>query len=181
MQAPRTRLRPFARSEDGSATVQFALLLPLFLGLFLATFELGMLLTRQMMLDRAVDLAVRQVRIGAFQDVAPGDMHEAIMAAICANNIVMRHCERDLLLWAERIDPRAYAAPSDLAVCRDRKDRNKPVDALDAGAPNDLMYVRACALFDPFFPTIGLGRALDRQSGDAYAIFSASAYAVEPD
>ena len=59
MTRARRLLRRFLRAEDGSGTLEFAVLAPVFLGLFLSTFELGMLLARQMMLDRGIDLAVR--------------------------------------------------------------------------------------------------------------------------
>jgi hypothetical protein len=43
-----------------------------------------------------------------------------------------------------------------------------------------MMILRACHLFDPYFPTFGLGEFIPRQSGDAYALISTSSYVVEP-
>lgn len=180
LRRPARVMRPFRRAEDGSATVEFALLLPIFVGFFLFSFELGMLLTRQMMLDRAVDLTVRDVRLGRFNELPPNAVHDALVDRICTFNTVMHNCSSDLRLWTERLDPRDYRAPESEISCVDRNDPNTPLIALPLGEPGQLMYLRACALFDPIMPLLGLGERIDRVSGDAYALLSASAYVVEP-
>ena len=42
------------------------------------------------------------------------------------------------------------------------------------------MILRACSLFDPFFPTTGLGASIPKRSGGAYALISLTSYVVEP-
>jgi len=56
-------LRDLRRKEDGNATIEFAILFPAFIMIFLSAFESGLLMTRQVLLDRAVDLTVRDIRL----------------------------------------------------------------------------------------------------------------------
>lgn len=171
-------LRRLWSREDGSATVEFVILVPVFFTFLLSGVELGMLLTRQMMLDRAVDLAVREVRIGNLVPVT----HDALRDLICAEAMVP-DCQQQLKLEMATIDPRgAWAGLDAEADCVNRADESVPVRRFDARVENQRMVLRACALFDPFFPTTGLGAQLHRQDGgDAYALVAASAFVVEPD
>lgn len=170
------RLLRRGRSEDGSATVEFVLLFPAFLLIFFSTFELGILMTRHVMLDRGMDLAVRQVRLGLMDDVT----HENLVAEICENVIVMDNCINDLKLEMESVDPRNSAMLGDDLDCVDRSDPAIPPRNFTAGQPNWLMLLRACALFDPMFPTTALGSSIPRRSGGAYALVTMSSYVVEP-
>ena len=52
----------FRKDEDGAATVEFVLVAPMFLGLVLATFESGWMMTQSMMLERGLDQTVRELR-----------------------------------------------------------------------------------------------------------------------
>ena len=53
----------FARREDANATVEFVIVFPIVIMLFIAAFETSMLLTRQVMLERALDQSVRHLRL----------------------------------------------------------------------------------------------------------------------
>ena len=50
------RLRDASRREDGTATLDFVMMVPIFVGLFVSSFELSIIMTRQMMLERGLDL-----------------------------------------------------------------------------------------------------------------------------
>lgn len=170
----------FARDEGGSATIEFTLFVPTFLFLFMSSFESGMLLVRQVMLDRAVDLTVRDVRLGNFDTVDPEDMFEALKAAMCDTATQMNDCERELKLEMQPVDPRAWSMIDAEADCVDREDDDSiPFSNFVPGVQNQLMIIRACALFDPFFPTLGLGAMLAEPAG-YYALVSSSAYVIEP-
>lgn len=171
----RRALKRFRRAEEGTATLEFVLMLPLFILFFLSTFELGMALARQMMMDRAVDIAVREVRVG---DV-PVVTHDALKALIC-ENALMPNCDDDLRLEMIELNPRAWVAPPGIVDCVDRNDPARLARTFNTTAPNRLMVLRVCALFDPYFPTTGLGASLRRQSGGAYALVSSSTFVVEP-
>lgn len=172
----RRRTRRFALEERASATVEFAILMPVFILILLSTFEMGMLMTRHTMLDRGLDLAVRQVRLGTLANAS----HEQLVAAICAGIPVMRNCTRDLRLEMRRVTPRAPALDDAPPTCVNRDDPGAPPPSSVMGGRNELILLRACALFDPMFPATGLGASLPRQSGGAYALIATSSYVIEP-
>ncbi|SHJ15258.1 TadE/TadG family type IV pilus assembly protein [Wenxinia saemankumensis] len=171
-------LRAFlARDESGSATLEFVILLPGFILLLLSSFELGMLMTRHVMLDRALDLAVRGVRIGTLED---GD-HDTLVAALCENLPVLRGCAAEVKLEMRRIDVWAGApVEMDGADCVDHAEPDLPPRSWQQGGRNQLMILRVCALFDPMFPTTGLGASLPRRSDGSYALIATSSFVVEP-
>lgn len=170
-----SRLRRFAGREDGTATLEFVLMFPLFIMFFLSTFELGMALARQMMMDRAVDLAVRSVRIG----LVPTVTSDALRDLIC-ENALMPNCVADLRLEMIEVDPRAWRAPEPVPDCVDRADPARAARNFDPAVQNQLMVLRVCAVFDPYFPTTGLGARLQEGRGGTYALVSSSAFVVEP-
>lgn len=163
--------------EDGSATVEFVLYFPFLITLLLSGLELGLIQMRHVMLERSLDMAVRDVRLGALDPVT----HETLRARVCQYHILMPSCLTDLRLEMERLDPRALALIAPDADCVDRSDDAKPIrstfDVLDS---NEMATIRACALFDPFFPTTGLGASLHKESEGAYALLATSLFVVEP-
>ena len=169
-------LRRFRKSEDGSATVEFVIIFPIFMFLFASCFELGTIMLRQTMLDRGIDMTVRQVRLG----VVPIVTHDTLKDMICDRAAILPNCNTQLKLEMRVIDPRAWVNMPATADCIDRADLNLPALNFQTGLPNQMMILRACHLFDPYFPTFGLGEFVPRQSGDAYALISTSSYVVEP-
>lgn len=169
-------LRRFRQTEDASATLEFALLVPLMITFCLSTIELGILLTRQVMLDRGLDLAVREVRIGTMFPVT----HDALKEAICAGAMIIPDCMTQLKLEMMQVDPRAWAGLGARADCVNREEEAQPPRQFTPGMQNELVVLRACSLFDPFFPTSGLGAQIPRESAGAYALVSTTSYVVEP-
>lgn len=172
-----TFLRGFRRDEGASATLEFALLVPMMLLLFFSTIELGIFLTRAVMLERGLDLAVRQVRIGAMDPVT----HDALVDAVCVGAGIIPDCRNQLKLEMVRRDLRTWSGFNQTTDCIDREEEEaQPPRNFQPGQQNQLILLRACSLFDPFFPTTGLGSQLPRQSGGAYAIVAITSYVVEP-
>jgi len=168
--------RAFRRDESGSGTIEFVLILPAFIAIFLSTFELGMLMTRHVMLDRGLDMAVRQVRLGLITPLN----HDTFKAEICQNASIIPDCINQLKLEMQPIDPRAWTIIPAAVDCADRDDPAIPARSFVAGASNQLMILRACALFDPYFPTTGIGASLPRMSGGSYGLISVSTFVIEP-
>lgn len=169
-------LRRFCRSEEGSATIEFVIVFPVFFTFFLSTFELGMLETRHVMMDRGLDIAVRQIRLGMLEPVT----HEGFKQAVCNGASIIPDCMNQIKLEMVSVDPRAWVNMGPAADCVDRQDDSIAVRNFVPGATNQLMLIRACALFDPYFPTTGLGASLPRVSGGAYGLISLSSFVIEP-
>ncbi len=178
-----SRFSRFRREEDGTVTVEFAIILPFMFAIFVMTFELGMLLARQVMLDRGLDMTVRAVRLGALNPAdfnSVDDMHDVLKNVICNSARMIPDCQNNLRLEMQAVNPRNFTnIPLD-ADCVDRADADRDLRRFEVGAANQMVILRACALYDPYMPTGGLGaRLVDNETG-AYAMVSVSAFVVEP-
>lgn len=166
----------FVAERAGAAALEFALVAPLFLALVFSTFEAGWLMTKAMMLDRAVDLTVREIRIGA---AGAPKTQEAIKAAICARTLVLPACFTALLVEMIPIES-AADFPSDAARCVDRSGKVKPVIRYVEGERSEVMYMRVCAVTDPLTPLLGLALALPKDSTGGFRLVSDTAFMNEP-
>lgn len=169
-------LRRFHRSEDGNGTIEFVLVLPGFFLLFTSAYEGGVLSTRHVMLERGLDTAVRQVRIGRI----PSPTHDILTDRICEYASIIPKCKENIRLEMIPNDLRAWVDVSDDVACVDRDEEGDPVLNFTSGGNNQLMILRACVLFDPMIPTTGLGRAIPKESGGAYGLVATSSYVMEP-
>jgi len=89
-------------------------------------------------------------------------------------------CMTELKLEMQQVDPRNWGTVQAEGSCVDRADDDTIVSTnFTPGVQNQLMILRACILFDPFFPTLGLGATLPEDDG-AYRIRSTTSYVVEP-
>lgn len=171
----------FWKEDDGVITVQFVIIFPVFFGIFLMTFESGMINAQHVMLERGIDFAVRDVRIGTIQTPTRAALRERIceVSAIipdCMNQLEIELLQRDPVAWAEIDYP---------VRCIDRGEVNQPVVTVDTGGNNELMILRACVRIDPYLVTSGLGKAIVEDNsgtaaGGSYALVSLGAFVVEP-
>ena len=171
-----TKLRRFGRDQSGSATLDFALMLPAVMLIFTSGVESGVLSTRHVMLEAALDTTVRDVRIGRI----PNPSHEVLVERICEIARIIPDCATNVRLEMMPRDPLNWSAPSDTVMCVDRAEEGDPVLNFNSGLNNELMVLRACVLFDPMLPTTGLGKEIPKKSGGAYALVATSAYVMEP-
>lgn len=182
----RHRLARFAACETGTITVQFVIIFPMFVMFFLMTVEAGVISLRNVMLERGVDIAVREVRIGRL----PNPSREDLIEEICEAASIIPDCLNQMQLEMVVKDPRIWVwTPEDQDVdCIDRSvDVQTDVPDFTNGANNELVILRACARFDPFLPASPLsliGTAISNgsseQAAGSYALVATSAFAVEP-
>jgi hypothetical protein len=173
--------RRFRKDASGSATVEFVILFPIFMTLFVSCFELGTVMLRQTMLDRSVDMTVRQIRLGAVDNVT----HDVVRDMICAGSGVLRDCQSELKLEMEVVDPRAWANLDPDVDCVNHADRTIPPREFRPGQENEMVIIRACHLFEPFFDNFSLGPALGDllpvETGNSYRLVSIASFVVEPE
>lgn len=184
--AARVAWRRFAQDERGFASIEFVLLTPLALAIALSSIELGVLMLRQMMLDYAVDSVVRGVRLGAYANVIDdasttdrNELHDRLVEDICARSIIPS-CQANLRLEMNSTALRAWTGIPPNANCVDRTETGTPVLNVRQGGENELVILRACALYDPLFPTNVLSRAVVVDSRTYYALISTNAFVIEP-
>lgn len=176
MRALFTRLRRFRRREDGSATIEFAITFPSLLFLILSAVELGFVTLQHAMLERAMDMTVRDIRLGT--GTAP--QHDDIKDLICTRAGFISDCSDNLRLEMIQVDPRNWSAPPADADCTDKSEDVEPVRSFVNGQDNELMILRACAKIEPVFPTTGLGANMVKDGAGHFALVSSSAFVQEP-
>lgn len=174
-------LHRFRKNEDGVVTVEFVIIFPVFMTLFLMTFESGMVSLRHFALERAVDVAVRDVRIGAI----PNPTRDILRTRICSFAGILPDCENQLQLEMIRRDLRNWVAVPTNVACIDRGAATQPVVEFTSGGNNELIFLRACVRLDPVMPTTLLGRTIveansGTAAGGSYALVSTTAFVVEP-
>lgn len=174
-------LRRFRR-EDGNASVEFVVVFPVLFYLLICSAESGYMLVRSVMLDRALDMKMRSLRLGAY----PGIQHAQLKALICddpalKNTNLMRNCEDIMKLELRPIDTTTFQPLNNSPTCVDRNPGAiQPVTEFRIGTSNELMLVRACAVVNPIFPLTGVGFHLPKDSSGGFQLVSMSAFVNEP-
>ena len=171
-----TKITRYFRREDANATVEFVIVFPIIVLIFVAAFETAMLLTRQVMMERSLDSAVRHLRLTSGLSVT----HDAIRDNICDNTPILINCQSSLLLDLRVIDQESYNLPDYHTLCVDRSGTVNPANEFHPGAENELMLVRVCALVDRILPISGLGLDLTRDDTGAIHITAATIFVYEP-
>jgi len=156
--------------------VEFVMVAPFLIAFIVFSFELGLLTLRAAMLERGLDIAVREVRLGT--GTAPG--HDRIKRIVCDNARVIADCDTQLRLEMIPTDLRSFATLSATPDCTDAARPSKPVRNFIPGGQNQLMLLRACVQYRPLFPEALLGEALVKDSNGDVAITTVSAFVQEP-
>ena len=176
MRPVKKMLRRFRRSEDGSATIEFAITFPAMILFLLSGIELAFVTLNHVMLERAMDMTVRDIRLGT--GTAP--QHDEIKDLICQRAGFISDCSSTLRLEMIQVDPRNWLGIPQEVDCVDQSEEVAPVREFVNGLENELMVLRACAKVDPIFPTTGLGDALIKDGAGQYALVAISAFVQEP-
>lgn len=180
MKKPLNTVLNFRSGERGNVTVEFALVFPVFAMILTSSIEMGIITVRQTLLERGLDIAMREVRVGTEANYT----HDQVRGMICDGAVIFENCEANLRLEMISSDPRNYTKLPNTVDCvqhaAGESEVLNPVREFTAGQAHELMIVRACMLYDPVFPTSQL--ALDRttdQNGKS-ALVAVSAFNQEP-
>lgn len=169
-------LRRWGREEAGAVTAEFVVVLPLLLMLMFPAIDAGVQATRATLLERALELTVRDIRLGRFQNPT----HDAIRAALCTRMRLLAGCEQRLLLELRPVNPVNYAAPTGPAPCINRAAEVQPVTTFNPGVEHEVMLIRACAIVEPVLPTTPWALGMPRDGQGGYQISAVSAFVNEP-
>ncbi len=166
------------RREDGNATIEFVILFPFFIGLFASSFEAAYVTMRQVMLERATDIVVRNVRLG----IGGTPTHDSLKRDICNTAGIIPDCMQSLHIEFEKIDKSTFALRTGAVQCVDRDEEIVPATNFNQdNDDNDLMLMTVCAVFQPMVPTTGLGLKLPKVNGGSYyALVAITAFVNEP-
>ena len=172
----RTALTRFLGEEKGTATIELVLTFPVIMTIFASAFEIGLANVRHVMLERATDIVVRDLRLNTG---APPSYAE-VKRLICTNAAILPDCANSLKLELRQVSTASWNWPPNDADCTDRAAPINPVRSWENGQQNELMMVRACAVFDPMFPAFGLGAMMPKDETGGYRLVSISGFVNEP-
>ena len=173
-------LRRFRSGERGNVTVEFALVFPVFILILTSSIEMGVITIRQTLLERGLDIAMREVRIGTGTQYT----HNQLRDMICDGAVIFEDCEANLRLEMIPNDPRNYTPLPNVVDCVAHASGSSeilnPVREFKMGQSNELVIVRACMLYDPVFPTSELALARTTDQNGKSALVAVSAFTQEP-
>ncbi|WP_439139814.1 TadE/TadG family type IV pilus assembly protein [Roseicyclus sp.] len=179
-------LRHFIRDERATSTIEFLIMFPVIMALFVAVFETGVILSRQVLMERSLEEAARLLRLSReIVDPVTGQSRppnaDDIKIAICDNTRAIKNCESVLVVELTVIDRMTYAMPANGVACVRRDDPSVvPFNTFDQGAGNQLVLMRACAVIDRILPFSGFGLNLARDDSGGLHMVAASIYVNEP-
>ena len=165
-----------SKAEDGNATVEFVFVVPVFLLLFVSIFELGMATVRMTVLEHGMDKAMRDVRLGT----GTSFNRDQIRDKICGYAGMLKDCNENLLMEMVVIDRDTFDLPPVRATCINQNEEGLPVTQFSNGSDSDLMFIRACYVIDPLYPTFGLGAMLKTDPAGNMQLVASSIFAQEP-
>jgi Flp pilus assembly pilin Flp len=174
--ALRKHLRAFGRGEDGIAAVEFALLFPFIFFLFIWAVELGILMTKSVMLEHALDVAMRDLRLGRMVNPTSDTLKDAI----CTRARIVDNCRGTIMLDLQPVNTATWTLPERSVACQDRDQPIQPVVSFTIGQQNQIMLVRACVIVNPLFPGTGIGAMLRKDADGGFGMVAMSAFVNEP-
>jgi hypothetical protein len=168
--------RRFARNESGSATLEFVIMVPIVLTLLFSAIDFGVVMIRQVYLDRAVDMAAREIRLG--QNVGtPAQFRQRI----CDRTIMVRECTQNLAVELRPINTASWAGLNAPAQCVNRDAEIAPVLEFNPGmGAQELMLIRACLVAEPFIRLTGVIIGMPLDPSGRYAVVARTAWVNEP-
>ncbi len=169
-------LTQWLRREDGTASMEFVLVVPVIIGIFMASFESGLLMTREIMLEQSVDMTMRELRLGHYGIVT----NAKLKTEICSRTIIFPNCESSIKVELSRISTTTWSVPAMPVGCINSSQPVEPVVTLNAGVENDMMLVRVCVSLPAMFPGMGIALNLPLDSHGEYGLVARSAFVVEP-
>jgi Flp pilus assembly protein TadG len=174
--ALKARCRDAWLRDEGTATVEFVLVVPLILFIFMSAIEAGVLMTRQMMLEQAVDITMRDLRLGLIVNPTVGK----IKTEVCDRASILPNCDAEIRIELTPISTSSWSMPSSRVGCFDRSQNVQPALTFNAGVAHQVMLVRVCVPQETMFPTTAAGLSLAKDSGNNYGLVVTSAFVNEP-
>ncbi|RVT84544.1 hypothetical protein DXV76_12770 [Rhodobacteraceae bacterium CCMM004] len=164
------------RDTQGTTSVEAALALPPLIFLFMTGAEMGIIQMQQVMMERGMDIVVRDLRLGDQDLRDPIKMKQAV----CDEILLAPGCVDDLMLEMGPVDVPQFGYTEGSMACVDRTGQSNPVISYLAGSDNEMMLMRFCLLYDPVLPSFGLGAVLPKEPGGGYALTASTFFVNEP-
>ena len=174
---PGARLMRRLRREDGAVTIPTILWLPVFFMIMIAGVEMMVTNLRQILLERAVDVATRELRLGSAINLT----HDQLKQKICTAIRFVSDCNENLAVEIFPVDKTTWQfSNTNSTLCTDSTSTEDLTPTLDYGSSNSLMVVRACLKLKPMSDMDPLGAALAKDASGRFALVAMTAYVNEP-
>jgi Flp pilus assembly protein TadG len=174
--SPKRLFARFLRSQAGTATVEFVILVPLVLMMLFSSIDYGVVMMRQVFLDRAVDMAAREVRLGQLT----GGFN-AFRDRICERTFLLNNCQQTIAIEMRPIVTATWAGLNQPAQCVNRAEEVAPMLEFNPGAGlQELMLIRVCVAADPFIQLTGMILGMNELPSGGYAVVARTAWVNEP-
>ncbi|MEO1469256.1 MAG: TadE/TadG family type IV pilus assembly protein [Pseudomonadota bacterium] len=153
----------FLEDDRGGASLEFVVVaLALFL-LIAGIVDTGLLMARAALVERALQVAVREARVA-------GALEADFAGRVCHIARVVGGCERDLRIELVRLDQ--AGAPCDPG--------RRLAAGLDEPLPGGPLLVRACLSVSPLFPPSAAIADVARDGRGGLAVTAEAAFVPEP-
>lgn len=162
-----------ARSQSGSAIIEFALIAPVFFLLLFAIMEVGIIFFAQSTLQHGAEDVARMVRTGQVQSAALSQ--GAMKNKLCASIAPLIPCDGNLYLDVQAFSnfgSMQYTPPLD------QNGNVKGMNNYKPGNACDVVLVRAFYAWPVFTPV--LTPFLKNMSGNKHLVYAAAAFRNEP-
>ncbi len=178
-----TALRRFLTEDSGEAAIEFVLVFPILFLVFTASFESSMYMARYVMLDRAVDMVVRDVRLG----IIDKPTHQVLKQTICREGMLIGSvptCMNNMKIWMQPVNTGTFTMAAPPKTCVDKvQDINTsepPANEFAYGTDNDIMLMRICLKEKPMFPTTAVSLKMPTEADGSYIMQVTSVFVNEP-
>lgn len=161
-------LHRFFRSKRAAVTAEFVIGFPILFLMFLVTIELTFLMARSTLLQQALEVTMRDVRLGNIVNPTVLELEEEV-----CSKFSIPDCDSSMVLEFTQIDRTTFVMPEPQAPCTRRSPEIMQARASEVyftGTENELMVVRACLVVDTLTPMLG----------DVFEIFARTAFVNEP-
>lgn len=139
------------------------------------------MLTRQVMMERAVDIVVRDIRLDTGSTVTQNQVRNSV----CDRATILPDCRSNMLIELTLIDQTTYATPTTDSPCVNQLTSIVPQSSFAGGRTGQLVLVRACYSVRPSLPLAvlagnrTLGSYLINDVDGTFRIVTANAFVVE--
>ncbi len=179
-----TSFRQFLGDQRGTASIEFIFVVPIVMLIFTASFESSLFMARHVMLERSVDIVVRDIRLGKLD----GLTHAQLKRRICETSALVGSvsgCVDAMRIWMQPINTADFAMVAPPRGCVDKSapvsTAEPPASEFRFGSDNEIMLLRICLKEEPMFPTTVVGAELIRDETDGnYALLTTSVFVNEP-
>lgn len=177
------QLRAFLRDDSGEATIEFLFIFPIIFLVFTASFESSMYMARYVMFERAVDLTIRQLRLGTY----PNPTHQNLKKTICQSGMMVESvsaCVDSMKIWMQPVNTNTFVMAAPPKSCVDKSQPivtdEPPANEFTMGTDNDIMLMRICLKEDPMFPTTAVSVKMPVEADGSYVMLVTTTFVNEP-